>query len=60
MTGRIQCRYDVIVMAGLDPAIHVLLRDGKKTWMRGSSPRMTVQPLPLHRHGMEACDSAIR
>jgi hypothetical protein len=29
-------------MAGLDPAIHVFfLQDESKTWMRGSSPRMT-------------------
>jgi len=30
-----------IVMAGLGPAIHVLAT-GPKTWMRGTSPRMTV------------------
>jgi len=30
-----------IVMAGLGPAIHVLAA-GPKTWMRGTSPRMTV------------------
>jgi hypothetical protein len=29
-----------LVIAGLDPAIHVLLAQ-RKTWMRGSSPRMT-------------------
>ena len=29
------------VMAGLDPAIHVFLFSGGKTWIRGSSPRMT-------------------
>jgi len=32
----------VVVMAGLDPAIHVLaLRRGRKTWMPGTSPGMT-------------------
>jgi len=30
-----------VVMAGLVPAIHALL-SRKKTWMRGSSPRMTA------------------
>jgi hypothetical protein len=30
------------VMAGLDPAIHAFLQDQEKTWMRGSSPRMTM------------------
>jgi hypothetical protein len=29
MTGRIQCRYDLVVMAGLDPAIHVLASNKK-------------------------------
>jgi putative endonuclease len=29
-------------MAGLDPAIHVLLRGAVKAWIRGSSPRMTT------------------
>jgi hypothetical protein len=29
-------------MAGLVPAIHVL-HFAQKTWMRGSSPRMTVE-----------------
>ena len=28
-------------MAGLDPAIHVLLSRGAKTWMPGTSPGMT-------------------
>ncbi len=28
-------------MAGLVPAIHAL-RHARKTWMRGTSPRMTV------------------
>jgi hypothetical protein len=28
-------------MAGLDPAIHASLHNPEKTWMRGSSPRMT-------------------
>jgi hypothetical protein len=33
-------------MAGLDPAIHVFLRRNiAKTWMRGSSPRMTLEKL---------------
>jgi hypothetical protein len=31
-------------MAGLVPAIHVLAAAGK-TWMRGTSPRMTAQRL---------------
>jgi hypothetical protein len=30
-------------MAGLDPAIHALPHHRKKTWMRGSSPRMTIE-----------------
>jgi hypothetical protein len=30
-----------IVMAGLDPAIHVFSRCEIVKWMRGSSPRMT-------------------
>jgi hypothetical protein len=29
-------------MAGLVPAIHAFLLDQTKTWMRGSSPRMTT------------------
>ena len=29
------------VMAGLDPAIHVFLADGAKTWMPGTRPGMT-------------------
>jgi hypothetical protein len=29
------------VMAGLVPAIHVFFASEAKTWMRGSSPRMT-------------------
>jgi allophanate hydrolase subunit 1 len=29
------------VMAGLDPAIHVLLLAGPRTWMPGTSPGMT-------------------
>ena len=29
------------VMAGLDPAIHVFVAKKEKTWIRGSSPRMT-------------------
>jgi hypothetical protein len=28
-------------MAGLDPAIHGSQKE-KRTWMRGSSPRMTI------------------
>jgi hypothetical protein len=32
-------------LIGDDPAIHVLLCDRKKTWMRGSSPRMTIEKL---------------
>jgi len=33
------------VMAGFIPAIHVLLAEmpRRKTWMRGSSPRMTIE-----------------
>jgi hypothetical protein len=31
----------MIVMAGLDPAIHVFLAS-PKTWMPGTSPGMTV------------------
>jgi hypothetical protein len=31
-----------IVMAGLDPAIHVLTRDGGETWMPGTRPGMTM------------------
>ncbi|SDN02167.1 hypothetical protein SAMN05444050_0452 [Afipia sp. GAS231] len=31
------------VMAGLDPAIHVLFRNSKgKSWMPGASPGMTL------------------
>jgi hypothetical protein len=30
-------------MAGLDPAIHVLQRQGSKAWVPGSSPGMTIQ-----------------
>jgi hypothetical protein len=33
----------VFVMAGLDPAIHVLLGlTSKKTWMPGTKPGMTI------------------
>ena len=33
-----------LVMAGLDPAIHVLRnRSGAKTWIPGSRPGMTVE-----------------
>jgi len=34
-----------VVMAGLVPAIHVFLvsMPGRKTWMRGTSPRMTTE-----------------
>jgi len=31
----------LLVMAGLDPAIHALLSATTKTWMPGSSPGMT-------------------
>jgi hypothetical protein len=31
------------VMAGLDPAIHVLLAAFRKTWMLGIKPDMTVE-----------------
>jgi hypothetical protein len=31
------------VMAGLVPAIHVAQRAHRKTWMRGTSPRMTEE-----------------
>jgi len=31
------------VMAGLVPAIHVLLRTRSKTWMPGTSPGMTEE-----------------
>ena len=35
------------VMAGLDPAIHVLMTSFvAKTWIRGSSPRMTMRARP--------------
>jgi hypothetical protein len=30
-------------MAGLDPAIHVLILLGFKTWMPGTRPGMTIQ-----------------
>ena len=33
--------YTVSVMAGLDPAIHVFLFAGEKTWMPGTRPGMT-------------------
>src|SRR5258706_1879097 len=32
----------VVVMAGLDPAIHVLLQDSRKTWLPGTRPGMTA------------------
>jgi hypothetical protein len=38
--GRI-VRFVLIVMAGLDPAIHVLLRHQRKTWMPATSAGMT-------------------
>jgi hypothetical protein len=31
-----------IVMTGRDPVIHVIPMDQTKTWIRGSSPRMTI------------------
>jgi hypothetical protein len=40
---RSSSKHDPIVMAGLVPAIHVLLLGGLfKTWMPGTSPGMTV------------------
>jgi hypothetical protein len=36
MTGRVQRQYHSIVMAGLDPAIHVLSGNIAKAWMRES------------------------
>src|SRR5262249_31278670 len=45
------------VMAGLVPAIHVLLVDAVKTWMPGTRPGMT--PRALHAHssfsGLQSC-----
>ena len=42
------------VMTGLVPVIHVLVA-ARKTWMRGTSPRMTVtnerNPLPARWNG---------
>jgi hypothetical protein len=32
-------------MAGLDPAIHVFARNGRKAWMPGTSPGMTLYEL---------------
>ena len=32
-----------VVIAGLDPAIHLFARVLQSRWMRGSSPRMTTQ-----------------
>jgi hypothetical protein len=37
-------------MAGLVPAIHVLPA-AQKTWMRGTSPRMTVERLSANGKG---------
>jgi hypothetical protein len=36
-------RNQKVVMAGLVPAIHALA-SASKTWMRGTSPRMTAEP----------------
>jgi hypothetical protein len=37
-------RSTVLVIAGLDPAIHHLSQELLQSkWMRGSSPRMTIQ-----------------
>jgi hypothetical protein len=42
-------QYPRIVIAGLDPAIHPLLkRLLRRRWMRGSSPRMTSLPRTCH------------
>jgi hypothetical protein len=41
---RSSARGDEFVMAGLDPAIHHLRKTlFQRGWMRGSSPRMTMQ-----------------
>ena len=54
------------VMAGLVPAIHVLLSAGaRKTWMRGSSPRMTremcsLRPRLCSAPGREGRPAALR
>jgi hypothetical protein len=42
-----------LVMAGLDPAIHVFaLCRRSKTWMPGSSPGMTVEKFMPRGHAM--------
>jgi hypothetical protein len=33
----------LVVMAGLDPAIHVFASGESKTWITGTSPVMTVK-----------------
>ena len=56
----------IAVMAGLDPAIHVLTAvDLSKTWIRGSSPRMTnlgfgQGPRPSRRRSAAPQDEASR
>ena len=35
--------FPLFVMAGLVPAIHVFDYGSVTTWMRGSSPRMTIE-----------------
>jgi hypothetical protein len=45
-------------MAGLDPAIHVFSASKEsKTWMRGSSPRMTELDLPANHQRLERADA---
>src|SRR5690348_16500141 len=52
------------VMAGLVPAIHVLLKEWKNTWMRGTATMSTLDRLPIAsvacvlRH--TRCASALR
>jgi hypothetical protein len=42
MTGRVKRQSFPSVMRGLDPRIHIF-RSLSKTWMPGSSPRMTPE-----------------
>jgi hypothetical protein len=41
-------------MAGLDPAIHVFRLADARAWMRGSSPRMTINDcFSTARHSLD-------
>ena len=47
-------------MAGLVPAIHVLLRSEEKTWMPGTKPGMTMRERVHNLNNLSAFFPAMR